>query len=483
MSGNTIIRFDEVDFDFGYTKPILDEVSFTIRRGSKIALMGQNGAGKSTLFKLFTGEFKPHEGKITNDRNPSIAVAKQVIDTKDLDKTVRDYFQDAFEEVVYDIDPRIDEVLEIVNLEADKDKTLRKFSGGQKARLLLAFALIQKPDIILLDEPTNNLDKKGIEHLRDFLKNYQGTCVVISHDAEFLNYFTNGVLYLDVHTHKVEQYVGNYNDVVKEISSRIAAEERKNAQLKKGIQEKKDKANFFASKGGQMRARAKKMRVEASEMQESKVEIRKEDKVIPNFQIPLQENVPDTVVLFHTISLMKGGEEKEKKKRLELHKGDILLLKGPNGIGKTTFLEKFIETPTRFSEIGPEVKIGYYSQDFSRLDHDATVFEVLKRSAIENNEEKIRATAAKFLIGSDLIFKEIHTLSEGQKGLVSLARLVLEEPALIVLDEPTNHINFRHLPIIAKAVKDFKGVVILVSHNDSFVNEIGETKTLDLETI
>src|SRR4029078_4818239 len=168
----------------------------------------------------------------------------------------REFFQKCFKEKVYDIDPKIDEILEVVNLKGhDKvhDRVVKTFSGGQHARLLLAAALIQDPDLLLLDEPTNNLDKAGIAHLTEFLINYQKTCIVISHDEDFLNAFTEGVLYLDIFTRKVEQYVGNYFEAVAEISARIEKENRKNAQLAKGIQENKEKANYFANKGGKLR--------------------------------------------------------------------------------------------------------------------------------------------------------------------------------------------------------------------------------------
>lgn len=480
MSGNVIVRFEEVDFDFGHTKPILSAASFSVRRGSKVALMGQNGAGKSTIFKLLTGVFEPTDGRIIVDQKQTVALAKQVLLPEELELTVRDYFQHAFKDTVYDIDPKIDEVLDVVHLEANKERQLKTFSGGQKARLLLAHALIQKPDLLLLDEPTNNLDVRGIEHLEAFLKDYSKTVMVISHDARFLNSFTDGVLYLDIFKRFVEQYTGNYTDVVREISVRIAKERRENVRLEKGIQERKDKASFFANKGGQMRARAKKMRVEAEEMDEAKVEVRREDKTLPPFTIPFQEDISGMIALFHTIPIIKKGERKEKKKRIELRKGDKLLVKGPNGIGKTTFLESFVREPDYFADVHERVKIGYYAQDFSGLDYEATVFDVLKRASAEDIEEKIRATAARFLIGGDLVYKPVNTLSEGQKGLVSFARLVLEAPGLLILDEPTNHINFRHVPVIAKAVRNFEGAVIIVSHDEAFLKEIGETQVVDM---
>ena len=205
--------------------------------------------------------------------------------------TVREFFEQFFEEKIYNIDPKIDGVLELVNLKATHDKKIKSFSGGQQSRLLLASALIQDPDLLILDEPTNNLDPEGIASLTQFLMEYKKTCIVISHDANFLNCFTDGVLYLDVFTHKVEQYLGDYYVVVAEIADRIEKEKRKNAQYEKEIIANKEKANFFANKGGKMRLVARKMRNKAAEMEEAKVDVRKEDKAIRNFVIPSQEDL------------------------------------------------------------------------------------------------------------------------------------------------------------------------------------------------
>ena len=247
-----MVRFDKVSFNYGFNKPILDEVDFSVRRGMKVTIVGQNGAGKSTIFSLVTGENKPEEGIINITQRTTIALSRQVIPRDELDLTVREFFQKCFSEKVYDIDPKIDAVLEVVNLKTAKagakgvvdvkDRIVKTFSGGQQARLLLASALIQDPDILLLDEPTNNLDKAGIEHLTQFLVDYRKTCLVISHDADFLNAFTHGVLYLDVHTKKVEQYVGDYHDVVEQISARIEKENMDNARREKEIAEKKYQA-------------------------------------------------------------------------------------------------------------------------------------------------------------------------------------------------------------------------------------------------
>src|SRR3989344_6500181 len=220
-SDEIIIRFSEVFFKYTHNKPILDAVSFSVRRGSKIAIMGQNGAGKSSILKLITKDLGPQSGMISVDKDLTIGTAKQVIPRDWLELTVREFFEKAFAKKVYAIDPMIKEVLEVVHLHAPLDKVISTFSGGQQARLLLAFAIIGQPDILLLDEPTNNLDKAGIAHLKQFLIDYEKTLIVISHDAEFLNSFTEGVLYLDIFTKKIEQYTGNYFDVLKEITARI----------------------------------------------------------------------------------------------------------------------------------------------------------------------------------------------------------------------------------------------------------------------
>jgi ATPase subunit of ABC transporter with duplicated ATPase domains len=170
--GEVVIRFEKLSFEYSHNKPILDTVDFSIRRGMKVTIMGQNGAGKSTLFGLITGDHTPEDGQIHLAQRTTIALARQVIPREDLDGTVREFFQKSFKQKVYDIDPKIDDVLEIVNLKGHEkihDRIVKSFSGGQQARLLLASALIQEPDILLLDEPTNNLDKDGIAHLTDFL--------------------------------------------------------------------------------------------------------------------------------------------------------------------------------------------------------------------------------------------------------------------------------------------------------------------------
>ncbi|NOY35855.1 MAG: ABC-F family ATP-binding cassette domain-containing protein [bacterium] len=499
QKGETIVRFEDVSFEYGAANPILDEVNFAARRGAKIALMGQNGAGKSTLFQLITKSAVPEDGKIHLAPNLSIAIARQVIPREDMALTLREFFEKCFAEKVYDIDPKIDKVLEAVNLAAPKDRLIKDFSGGQQARLLLASALIQNPDLLLLDEPTNNLDKDGIAHLTKFLVDYEKTVIVISHDSDFLNAFTKGVLYLDIFTKKMEQYTGNYKDVVREISIRVEKEIRKNAQFEKHIQEKKDKANFFANKGGKMRILAKRMRESAAEAEESKVDVRREDKTIRKFTIGVKEHHVGEILRIDSLSIMRGDKIIECEARVSLNKNRHLLLTGPNGIGKTTLLEnlarggsdgapclpksKAIGCKQQYSgsaKISEGVRVGYYRQDFSTLDFNETVYKTLESVMDKPDEQFMRSVAAGFLIDGDLMRAKVGNLSEGQKGLVAFAQLALLRPNLLILDEPTNHINFRHLPIIAKALDQYEGAMVLVSHVPEFVKKIRIDDTLDL---
>ncbi len=488
MSRNDgLIVFKDVSYEYDATKPIINKTSFVVRRGAKLTLMGQNGAGKSTLFSLITGNIKPEEGMINLQPRTSIAVSRQIIPRDELTLTVRAFFEQCFSEKVYDIDPRIDAVLEVVNLtptdkqkEAFKDRIVGSFSGGQQARLLLASALIQNPDVLLLDEPTNNLDIHGIEHLTDFLKEYKKTVIVISHDADFLNSFTEGVLYLNTQNRKIEQYNGNYHAVVKEIAAQVEKEKRQNAQLAKQIQADKDKINYFAAKGGKMRLVAKKMRAEIEESEENKVDVRKEDKAIRPFTISPHGEIPLEVVKLTSYQVIKNHEPKEVICDIVLKRGEHLQIVGPNGIGKTTLLESLAGGHAKGEEVSEGVKIGYYRQDFSNLDFDKTVFETLMASMKRKLEEEMRSIAAGFLLFGDVMKTRVGDLSEGQKGLVAFAKLKMEEPGLLILDEPTNHINFRHIPSIAEALNEYKGAMILVSHVPEFVAQIRIDDVLDL---
>jgi ATP-binding cassette subfamily F protein 3 len=493
MSSNEVIlRFNEVSFAYSEKKVILEETSFSLREGNKVTIMGQNGAGKSTLIKLISGELTASKGLISKDPNIKIAVSKQTLTIEEKKLKLRDYYKDAFDEVPYNLDKQIKDVLEIVNLTSyDLDRELNKYSGGQQARILLSKALIQEPDLLILDEPTNNLDQDGIDYLTGYLIMYDKTCLVISHDEEFLNSFSDGVLYLDNFTHKIEQYTGNYYDVLEEIDSRVERERKLNARMNKQIEDQKNKINFFANKGGKMRKLASKLRDQVEVAKENIVEVRREDRTIRNFEIPIQEELSGELLGLDTITILKNGDEVSKKINLSLRRGNHIQIKGPNGIGKTTLLNSIANKTVKDIRTYNGLKIGYYTQDFHNLNFDQTVKNCLiEAMGLDVNEiippdkeHHYRSIAAGFLIDSSYINHQIGDLSEGQKALVSFARLTLLKPGLLILDEPTNHVNFRHIPVIAQALSEFEGAMILVSHVSDFVSQIRIDETIELDKI
>lgn len=477
--GDVILRFANVTFEYVEDRPLLEDASFGVRERAKVTIMGQNGAGKSTIFKMITGELKPKTGSVNIRPGAKVAIAQQVMPEEMMDKSVSDYFAEAFEDRKYDLDRRVDEILDVVNLKVPHEKLVRDLSGGQRARLLLAFALIQNPDILLLDEPTNNLDAEGIFHLTYFLQSYEKTVIVISHDTDFLNSFTDSVLHLDVFTQKVNQYVGDYYAVVEQIAAQIERDRMKNARLQKEIIDRKEKVNFFANKGGKMRKLASKLRDEIEEAEDNKVDTLREDKTLRGFTIEPQEWKED-VVKITRITAIKNHEPVEKEVDIKLRRGQKLLITGPNGIGKSTFIRGLASGINPGAQIMPGVKVGYYRQDFSGLDYNQSGYEALKSVMEVGDNETIYAVGAHFFLTSALLKQPIRTYSEGQKGLLCYAQFVLQEPALLILDEPTNHINFRHIPVIAEALAEYEGTMIMVSHVQDFVDKIKFTDELDL---
>lgn len=480
--GNVILRFDKVSFAYNDGKKIiLDEADFSLREQTKITIMGQNGAGKSTMFKMIMGELQPQKGRVILDSGKTIAIAKQVIPRDQMHLTLREYFATAFTEKDYQLDRKIANVLEEVQLTVlDYDKQLKDFSGGQQARLLLAHALIQDPDILLLDEPTNNLDDKGIWNLIGFLLTYPKTVVVISHDADFLNMFTDGVLYLNVQSHKVEQYRGDYYDVVEQIAAQIEKEKMLNARMEKQINDAKAKVSFFENKWGKMRKLASKLRDEIEDSEENKVDVRKDDKTISRFHIEFENLVGPLITINNVELLDKNHERVMKKVDLIIKKGMRYQLVWPNGIGKTTLLKRLFNAHDNDAMITDEVRVWYYSQDFNALDMNMLVWDALHEVSNEVTDQEVYKVASQFLLTGDLLKNTIASLSEWQKGLLCYARFVIQKPHVLILDEPTNHINFRHLPVIAQALNAYEWGIIMVSHDQAWVDQLKDIEILDL---
>jgi len=216
---------------------------------------------------------------------------------------------------------------------------------------------------------------------------------------------------------------------------------------------------------------------------EEKVDVRKEDRTIRSFHIPAQRDLTGEIIRITSFTTLKNHKPVTHKAKISLKKNEHLLLSGPNGIGKSTLLEVIAKGASSGVMVAPGVKVGYYRQDFSTLNFDDTVYDSLFSAMDKQDEHEMRSVAAGFLITADTMYTKIGSLSEGQKGLVAFARLVLQKPGLLIFDEPTNHINFRHIPLIAEALNTYQGAMILVSHVPSFVKKIRIDETLDLEAL
>jgi len=231
-----------------------------------------------------------------------------------------------------------------------------------------------------------------------------------------------------------------------------------------------------------MRRLASKLRDQVETAEETMVDERQEDKTINNFIITAQIDVPGVIAEIRSVGVMINHKPTRKILSLpiEIRKKSKLIIKGPNGIGKSTLLQALVAGREEGAQISKDIKIGYYQQDFSGLDFDKTADEVLLEVMAAPNKQTLYATAAQFLLSSAILKNKVGSLSEGQKGLLCYARFVLQKPGLLIMDEPTNHINFRHLPVIAKALNDYDGALILISHAYEFVEQIDITETLDL---
>jgi ATP-binding cassette subfamily F protein 3 len=252
--------------------------------------------------------------------------------------------------------------------------------------------------------------------------------------------------------------------------------------MEKSIQDRKDKINFFSHKGGKMRALASKMRDQVAEAEENMVDVRQEDKTIPPFTITATD-FSGAVLKMTGVTIMDGHKPVRKKVDFTVRRRHKLRITGPNGIGKTTLLESMVNGSEKGVIITPGVKVGYYRQDFSGLPMDKTVYEVLAAAMDPAIHQEIYSTAARFLLSGEKVQTKVESLSEGQKGLLCFARFMLQKPNLLILDEPTNHINFRHLPVIAEALNAYEGGMVIISHDQEFMDKLNVDETLDLSTL
>ncbi|MBD9106822.1 ABC transporter ATP-binding protein [bacterium] len=515
------MKIENLCMSFG-TQVIFDNVSFQINNNDKVGIIGVNGAGKSTLFNILLGNLTPDSGNITLDTKINLGYLPQVImeDASSEDETVFDYLLEGRpikklkEELtnLYDIIAntqneyelkkyykkinRINELLEyydeynaenillkiISGMQINDsllDLKLKNISGGQKSKVAFAKLLYSNPEIMLLDEPTNHLDLDTKDYIINYLKNYHGIILVISHDVEFLNAVTKKTLYVDKMKHNVEIYNGNYEKYMKIKSERDLAKQR----LYEKQQREEEKLKGIIAKyirGNEKKANIAKDRIKKLEKLETqKIELEKKNKYTkfnmkinrPSYSIPIKCN-----------NLTFGYDEENllyENLNFDLTRGEKLLVVGENGIGKTTLLRLIMGylTPIEGSiEITDKTDIAYYAQEHEILDNNKTILENFANFGLADYE--IRRMLGSFLFSGDDIFKKVEVLSPGERSRVALAKISLTGANTLLLDEPTNHLDPMTQLIISDTFKNYEGTMLVVSHNLDFVDNLNINRML-----
>ncbi|HRN95897.1 MAG TPA: ABC-F family ATP-binding cassette domain-containing protein [Candidatus Levybacteria bacterium] len=472
-----MIQVKKLSYSYGLG-PVFDTVSFTIGNNRKVGLVGPNGAGKSTMLKLLNGMEEAQSGTIEIvgkigyvpqeiKHDPILDTATSVREFVDPLHTKQDF-----------------ELLEMIReLEMD-DVTLsespKHLSGGQKTKLALLRALLEEPDILMLDEPTNFLDTAGKKWVMNFLSQYPKTLVIISHDLPLLDAQINAVLALNPNTKKIEEYTGNYTQYLRlkkehdELERRKIINEQKHIkQMEQGL---KKMQRLTSKKGVRQRTMLRK-RIER--LKENLPELPPEIKKIV-IRLPDPHPVGEIPIKATNIVKMYDYEMVLADVSLTLVRGERVALIGPNGAGKSTFIKILmgrLETDAGEVIRDQNLKIGYYSQEFETFDFDKSIIENVQ-SVSALSESAIRPILTKFNFPGQRIYQTVSTLSGGEKTRLSIAMLMLQNYNLLILDEPTTYLDVMSQRIILDALKSYTGAMIFVSHTPEFVEELQPNRVL-----
>jgi ATP-binding cassette subfamily F protein 3 len=482
-----MLTIADVSKSYG-TRTLFADVSLFIARTDRYGLVGPNGAGKSTLFNLILGEEQPDEGTIEWERGAdfgflpqeSAPVANETIlqiatsGKKLVPETDDDY------DIDWTLEPRAKKILAGLGFrEGDADKLAKTFSGGWVMRAHLARLLVAEPALLLLDEPTNHLDLEALLWFQDYLTRYPGGLVVISHDRAFLNALCNGILELRNNT--LNRYTGNYDDYMLEKEARkeqqaaaFKTQQREIAHLQKFV----DRFGAKASMASRAKSKEKQIeRLEAVAVEEPQDELKR-----IHFKFPKPPRSGLKVVELEHVQQSYGDHVVYRDLNFMAERGQKIVLVGPNGAGKSTLLKILadvipIKGGTR--ELGSNVVPGYFAQN--RLDNlhaDATVFEnVMELRTNENQltEQQGRAILGAFLFRKDDVHKKVSVLSGGEKSRLALARLLVKPPNLLLMDEPTTHLDIASIDALVGALKEYEGTFIFISHDVYFIRALAQT--------
>lgn len=512
------MKIDNLSLSFG-TAEVYKNLTVEFNQNDKVGIIGVNGAGKTTMFKLILGELTPDAGTITV--SSKIGYLPQVIeDNFDKEMSVFDYLLSArpikelenkltnlYEQIAteknehnlkkymkditkvedeltyyeqYNAESELLKIIAGMNIDdALLDLKLKNLSGGQKSKIAFARLLYSKPETLLLDEPTNHLDLDTKDYIIEYLKNYKGLILVISHDTSFLDEITNKTLYIDKNKKTGTLYNGSYSKYEKIKKERELATSRLHDKQQKEEEKLKEIIARYI-RGNEKKANiAKDRQKKLEKLLSEKVEVEKKNKYTkfkinikyPSYSIPISCN-----------NLTFGYTEENllyQNLTFDLIRGEKFLIVGENGIGKTTLLKLIMNilTPLEGSiNISEKTLIGYYAQEHDLLNKEKTIKENFSDSGLTDYE--LRRFLGSFLFTNDDIFKKINILSPGERSRVALAKIALSGANTLLLDEPTNHLDPMTQLIIADTFKDYEGTMLVVSHNLEFVDNLGIERML-----
>ena len=505
-----MITIDALSVQFGGTT-LFSDVSFSINETDKIALMGKNGAGKSTLLKIIAGENKPSTGSISSPKGTVIAYLPQhllthdnatvfeetskafegifkmkaEIDALNEELTVRtDYESDEYYKIIEKVSELSEKFysIEEINYEAEVEKVLvgigftredfhrptSEFSGGWRMRIELAKILLQKPDLILLDEPTNHMDIESIQWLEDFLINSAKAVMVISHDRAFVDNITTRTI--EVTMGRIYDYKAKYSHYLELRKDRRAHQQKAYDEQQKMIAENMEFIERF--KGTYSKTLQVQSRVKMLEKLDL-VEVDEVDTSALRLKFPLAPRSGQYPVVVEALTKNYGDHTVFNNANMVIERGQKVAFVGKNGEGKSTMV-KAIMSEIDFEgkmELGHNVKIGYFAQNqAAMLDEDITVFETIDRIAEGDIRTQIKNILGAFMFSGDDTTKKVKVLSGGEKTRLAMIKLLLEPVNLLILDEPTNHLDMKTKDIIKDALKAFDGTLVLVSHDRDFLD-------------
>ena len=513
-----ILACQNITKAFG-TNEILNNASFHIEEREKAALVGINGAGKSTLLKIIVGELSADSGEVIlskgktlgylaqhQDLTGDLTIYQEVLQAKQYLIDMENRLRNLEQEMKYEQGEQLEEKMaaytrlshtfelengyayrsEVVGVlkglgfsEDEFDKKISELSGGQKTRVALGRLLLTKPDVILLDEPTNHLDMESIAWLEGYLMNYSGAVLIVSHDRYFLDRVVTKIVEIDAG--KVMTFEGNYS-----------AYSRKKAMLREAAyhawmnqqqeirhqEEVITKLKSFNREKSIRRAESREKMLEKMEVLDKPTEVR------ADMRIRLTPRITSGNDVLRVSHLSKSfpGQHLFSDLNFEIHRGERVAIIGNNGTGKTTILKILngvVAPDSGEVELGTKVQIGYYDQEHQVLHMDKTIFQELSDTYPYLTNTEIRNVLAAFLFTEDDVFQPIHTLSGGERGRISLAKLMLSNANFLILDEPTNHLDIVSKEILEQALKDYTGTILYVSHDRYFINQTA-TRILEL---